>query len=481
MDELSARALETARLKGARYADVRLVHTTQQSLAVKNGLVTGLNRAESAGFGVRVLVGNAWGFAASARLEAAEVDRVAALAVEIARASSLLSGGPVDLGPAVATRGRYVTPCAIDPFTVSIEDKIALLLEADAAMARVPGADYRHGSLDFVREHKTFASTEGADLEQTLVESGGGIWVLAVSDDEVQRRSYPTPVRQQGAAGWEFVQALGLAGQGERVAAEAVALLTADPCPAGTTTLIIGAEQMALQVHESVGHPAELDRVFGAEAAYAGNSFLTPDLVGRFQFGSPVVNLTADATQPAGLGTFGWDDEGVPAASTPLVRAGEFTGFLMSRETAAVLGLTSNGCMRASGWNRQPLVRMANVSLEPGEWSLADLIADTDEGMYVETNHSWSIDDRRYNFQFGTEIGYEIKGGRLGRLLRNCTYTGITPEFWNACDAVCNRDHWQMWGTPNCGKGQPSQIIHTGHGAAPARFRGIKVGVLGAG
>ncbi|MEP7359501.1 MAG: TldD/PmbA family protein, partial [Anaerolineales bacterium] len=471
MDELSARALETARLKGARYADVRRVMTTQQSLSVKNGRVTSLNHGESLGFGVRVLVGEAWGFAASARLEPAEIDRVAALAVEIARASSRVPGGRVELGPPIASRGRYTTPVGVDPFSISIEDKLSLLLEAEAGMARVPGADYRHGSLDFIREHKTFASSEGADLEQTLYESGGGIWVLAVADDEIQRRSYPTLVRQQGAAGWEFVLALGLPAQAERVASEAVALLTADPCPSGDTTLIIGAEQMALQVHESVGHPTELDRVFGAEAAYAGTSFLTADQLGHFQFGSPVVNLTADAVQPAGLGTYGWDDEGVPAGSTALVRAGEFTGFLMSRETAAQLGLPSNGCMRASGWNRQPLVRMANVSLEPGPWSLADLIADTDEGLYMETNRSWSIDDHRYNFQFGTEVGYEIKGGRLGRLLRNCTYTGITPEFWNACDAVCNADHWQMWGTPNCGKGQPAQIIHTGHGAAPARFR----------
>ena len=479
MDELSARALETARLKGARYADVRVVQTAQQSLAVKNGRVAGLNKRESLGFGVRVLVGDAWGFAASRDLAAGEVDRVAALAVQIAHASALVAGGRVDLGPPVASRGRYLTPIAIDPFTISVEDKLGLLLQAEAGMARVPGAGLRHGSLDFVREHKTFASSEGADIEQTLYEAGGGISVLAISGDEVQRRSYPTPVRQQGAAGWEFVLALDLPGQAERIASEAVQLLSADECPAGlVTTVILGAEQMALQVHESVGHPAELDRVFGAEAAYAGASFLTPDLLGRFRFGSPVVNLIADARQPGGLGTFGWDDEGVPAGSSALVQAGQFTGYLMSRETAAQLDLPSNGCMRAAGWNRLPLVRMANVSLEPGEWRLADLIADTDDGLYLETNRSWSIDDRRYNFQFGTEMGYEIKRGRLGRLLRNCTYTGTTPEFWNACDAVCNAAHWQMWGVPNCGKGQPSQVIHTGHGAAPARFRGVRVGVL---
>jgi len=478
MDELLARALETARLKGARYADARLISTQEQGLAVKNGAVDGLTSSESTGLGVRVLVGQAWGFAASRELAAGEVDRVAALAVETALASALAPGAAVDLGAPVVSRGHYATPVTIDPFIVSIEDKLGLLMQAEAAMARVRGARLRRGSLSFVREHKQFANSEGAQVEQILTESGGGIAVLAIDEDEVQRRSFPTPGRQQGTGGWEFVLGLDLPGQAERIASEAVQLLTADDCPADVlTTVIIGAEQMALQVHESCGHPAELDRVFGTEAAYAGKSFLTVEKLGRFPFGSQWVNLTADAVQPGGLGTYGWDDEGVPAGSTPLVTAGRFVGYLTSRETASVLGQASNGSMRASGWNRLPLVRMANVSLEPGQWALADLMADTDHGLFLETNRSWSIDDRRYNFQFGTELGYEIKAGRLGRLLRNCTYTGTTPQFWNSCDAVCNAEHWSLWGTPNCGKGQPSQVIHTGHGAAPARFRNVRVGV----
>jgi TldD protein len=479
MDELLARALETARLKGARYADARLVLTQEQGMAVKNGAVDGLTSSESAGIGVRVLVGQAWGFASSREMNAAEVDRVADLAVQIALASALAPGAPVDLGLPVTSHGRYATPVEIDPFMVSVEDKLGLLLKAEAAMARVPGARLRHGSLSFVREHKQFANTEGAEVEQTITEAGGGIGVLAIDNDDVQRRSYPTPGRQQGTGGWEFVLGLDLPGHAERIAGEAVQLLSADPCPSDlVTSVIIGSEQMALQVHESCGHPAELDRVFGTEAAYAGTSFLTLDKLGRFQFGSPVVNLTADAQQAAGLGTYGWDDEGVPATSTPLVSAGRFVGYLTSRETASVLGLPSNGSMRASGWNRLPLVRMANLSLEPGEWALDDLIADTGSGLFMETNRSWSIDDRRYNFQFGTELGYEIKGGQLGRMLRSCTYTGNTPQFWNSCDAVCNSQHWTLWGTPNCGKGQPSQVIHTGHGAAPARFRNVRVGVV---
>jgi len=478
MDELLARALETARLKGARYADARLVSTQEQGLGVKNGAVDGLTSSESAGIGVRVLVGQAWGFASSRELAASEVDRVAELAVQTALASALAPGAPVDLGPPVTSHGSYATPVAIDPFAVSIEDKLGLLMQAEAAMARVPGARLRRSSLSFVREHKQFANSEGAEVEQTINEAGGGIAVLAIDEDEVQRRSFPTPGRQQGTGGWEFVLALDLPGQAERIAAEAVQLLTAGDCPTNELmTVIIGAEQMALQVHESCGHPAELDRVFGTEAAYAGKSFLTPEKLGRFPFGSPVVNLSADSVRPGGLGTYGWDDEGVPAGSSPLVTAGRFVGYLTSRETASVLGQASNGSMRASGWNRLPLVRMANVSLEPGEWALADLIADTDHGLFLETNRSWSIDDRRYNFQFGTELGYEIQGGKLGRMLRNCTYTGTTPEFWNSCDAVCNAQHWSLWGTPNCGKGQPSQVIHTGHGAAPARFRNVRVGV----
>jgi len=403
------------------------------------------------------------------------------LAFQIARASALAaSGAPIDLGPAVTSRGVYVTPIQIDPLGVSIEDKLALLMAVDANMNRVKGVKVRQGNLVASREHKRFANTEGALTEQTIFEVGGGIVATAVGGDEVQRRSYPTSNgRQQVTAGWEAVLKWDLPGQAERVASEAVQLLTAAPCPRDIrSTVILGGDQVALQVHESCGHPIELDRVFGAEAAYAGTSFLTPDKLRTFRYGSKVVNLTAEALRPLGLGTFGWDDEGVPAQSTPIVRDGLFVGYLMSRETAPVLGLTSNGCMRASCWNRIPLIRMTNVSLEPGAWSFDDLIADTQAGIFMETNRSWSIDDRRYNFQFGTEIGYEIKNGRLGQMLRNCTYTGITPEFWGACDAVCSADHWVMWGTPNCGKGQPGQIAHTGHGAAPARFLNVRVGVV---
>ena len=486
MDELIARALDLARLKGADYADVRVVHTEQERYVVRNGVVDTLSMDQSTGFGVRVLAGGSWGFASSHDLSLPEIDRVTALAVRVARASALLPPlskgrpGGVSLGPPVTSRGSYTTPVQVDPFTIAPEEKLNLLLETDKGMASVKGITARQGNLIFIKEQKTFASTEGAHVQQTLYEAGGGMQATAVGHGEVQRRSYPeSHGRLQGCTGWEYILRMDLPGNAERTAGEARALLTADPCPKDvTTTVIIGGSQLALQVHESCGHAIELDRVLGSEAAFAGTSFLTTDRLNDFRYGSEQVNITADSLQLPGLGTFGWDDEGVPSQSTPIVKDGRFVGYLMSRETASTLGLESNGCMRASSWNRIPLIRMTNVSLEPGAWDLQDLIADTDEGIFMETNRSWSIDDRRYNFQFGTEVGYEIKKGKLGRLLRNCTYTGITPQFWNSCDAVCNRDHWEMWGTPQCGKGQPGQIAHTGHGAAPARFRGVKVGVI---
>jgi TldD protein len=244
--------------------------------------------------------------------------------------------------------------------------------------------------------------------------------------------------------------------------------------------VILDSSQLALQIHESIGHPIELDRVLGFEANYAGTSFLTLDTLGRLQYASPVVNVVADArlSHGPGLGTFGYDDEGVPAQRVEIIREGLFVGYLTSRETAAMVGQgRSNGTMRADGWNHIPLIRMTNISLLPGTGRLEDLMADTPDGIYMETNRSWSIDDKRYHFQFGTEIAWEIKKGKKTRMLKNPSYGGITTQFWNSCDAVCGQDEWDLWGLPNCGKGQPGQVIGTGHGAAPARFRNVEVGM----
>jgi TldD protein len=473
------RALDTAKTRGADYADVRVVRFRAESVAVRNKNVEALTSDESLGFGVRVIVDGYWGFAASHKMTMDEADAVAAEAVRVARASASVRGPRADIGPPQSQSGSYRTPVAKDPFAVSLDDKIALLLRVNETMSAVPNIVSAEGNLYCQREDKIFASTEGAFIEQELYETGCGIEATAVDEGEVQNRSYPNSVgRHQGTEGWEFIERYDLAGNAGRVAEEASALLRAKTQQPGTTTVILDASQVALQIHESCGHPIELDRVLGTEAAFAGTSFLTTDKLGNFMYGSPHVNLTADATIPGGLGTFGYDDEGVPAQRTEIVRNGLFLGYLTSRETAAALGQRSNGAMRASGWNRIPLIRMTNVSLEPGEWTLEDMIADTDDGIYMETNRSWSIDDKRLNFQFGTEIGREIKHGKLGDLVKNPTYTGITPRFWGSCDAVANRAGWTVWGTPNCGKGQPEQVAHTGHGASAARFRNVQVGLM---
>lgn len=479
MKDLAERALNQAQLLGAHYADVRIVTRRYETVSTKDRRVESLSRDESRGFGVRVLYQGAWGFASSSKLEPAEIDRVTNLAMTIAKASLLTLREPAGLGPVQAHQGHYVTPIKEDPFAVPIEEKLATLLAAEEAMHAVQGVRTTSGTIGCQKEQKLFASTEGAWIDQTIIETGCGIEAIAVNAHEVQQRSYPNSFgRHQATQGYELVRAMDLPGNARRIAEEAVALLTAPQCPSGVTTLILDPTQLALQVHESVGHAIELDRVFGYEAAYAGTSFLNPGMRDTFTYGSEIVNVTADATLEGGLGTFGFDDEGVPAQRVPIIEAGRFKGFLNCRETAARLGMASAGTARADGWNRIPMCRMTNVNLEPGTWTLEDMIKDTEDGLYMMTNKSWSIDDKRLNFQFGCQIAWEIKNGQLGRILKNPTYTGITPQFWAGCDAIGNRDHWQIWGTPNCGKGQPVQVAHVGHGASPARFRNVQVGVL---
>lgn len=483
MKDLAARALNLAQIRGATYADIRVVARDNQRVAVKNGKVEVIEQNESQGFGVRVIVNGAWGFAASSRVEMREVENVVARAIAIAKASALFKTRDIDLGDPISIKESYTTPIKINPFTVPLHDKMDLLLRADEAMRRVRGVKVTRAEMAFVRENKLFASTEDSLINQEIIESGCGIVALATDwqTGEVQVRSYPNSVgRHQQTRGYEFILEQKLVENAPRVAEEAVALLSADQCPSyDAATIILDSSQLALQIHESCGHPIELDRVLGSEAAYAGTSFLTPEKLGRFRYGSEVVNIVADATVPGGLGTFGFDDEGVRAQRTDIVRNGIFVGYLTSRETARQLGLgQSNGTMRADGWARPPIIRMTNINLLPGTWDVNDLIADTDDGIWMETNRSWSIDDKRLNFQFGTEIAWEIKKGKKTRMLKNSTYTGITPQFWQSCDAVCNEKAWIVWGTPNCGKGQPPQVAHTGHGAAPARFRNVRVGVV---
>jgi TldD protein len=330
------------------------------------------------------------------------------------------------------------------------------------------------------RVRTAFASTEGAACTQVRVECGGAISAIALDGDELQVRSYPSTHGGSGAcAGWEHVLSFDLVGHAPRVAGEAVELLSAPPCPAGRATIVLDADQLTLQIHESIGHALELDRMLLGEAAYAGTSWVSPADLGTLRYGSEQLTITADATLRGGLGSFGWDDEGVAGIRTALIEAGVLRAALSDRQSAAAIGLErSGGCARADGFARQPIVRMTNVSIEPGSaGTLADLIADTGDGLYLETNRSWSIDDRRLQFQFATEVAREIRGGELGRLLRNPSYAGVTPRFWGSLDAVCSASEWQLRGLGNCGKGEPGQLMRVSHGAAPARFRDVEVGV----
>jgi len=476
--DVAKEAVEAARAAGAHYADARFVREDSESITVRNQEMEGIDRATSKGLGVRVLVDGYWGFAATARTEPAEIARTAGLAVEIARAAARLPREPVKLTEVEPATGTWASPLQNDPFNVSLEEKVALLMEATRRMQEVEGLAFAEGGIDLYRVRTAFASSEGSAIEQTVVHSGAGLDATAISEGELQRRSYPNSFRGHiAAAGWEHIAKLGLVEEAERTATEAVELLSAKDCPSEVTTLVLDSGQMELQVHESIGHAVELDRVLGMEESYAGSSFVSPDDRGRLQYASELVSITADATIPGGLGSFGWDDEGVPAQRIPIIVDGVFEDFISSRETAGTIGGTSTGAMRADGWQNLPLIRMTNINIEPGEGSLADIIGDTMDGIFMATNQSWSIDDKRVNFQFGCEIAWRIKGGKLTQMYRNPNYTGITTEFWGSCDAVGGREDWTLWGTPNCGKGQPPQTARVGHGTSPARFRNVQVGV----
>jgi TldD protein len=477
--ELLERLLDRAMAAGATYADARHVTRASESLQVKNGAVEAASASTSAGIGVRVLADGAWGFAATSSPAPVDIESTVGLAVQLARAASRAQRQPVMLADVEPAVDEVHTLVQRDPLEVPMDERLQLLLDCDAAMRSVEGVRIAQASMDLRKETSMFASSEGARVQQERIETGAGIEATAVQGGEVQRRSYPAAFGGDYACrGYEFVQEMDLKGHAEDVAREAVKLLSAPACPSDVTTLVLTGSHLGLQVHESCGHPIELDRVLGTEASFAGTSFLTPDRLGRFRYGSNVVNITADATLPGALGSFAYDDEGVPGQRVDIVREGIFCGYLTSRETAPAVGLAPNGTMRADGWNRMPLIRMTNINLLPGDWTLDEIIEDTADGILMDATASWSIDDRRLNFQFGTQLGQRIDRGSLGPLLRNCTYTGVTPQFWRSCDAVAGAREWRVWGLPNCGKGEPMQVARVGHGVSAARFRNVRVGIM---
>lgn len=465
-------ALAMAAEAGAVYAEVRGEDRRYSAITARDGAVEGVQAQTDSGWGIRVAVpGGGWGFAATAQWDAASAAATARLAVEIARASASTTPAPLLLDALPTSNGTYATTIQRDPFSVPVAEQIDLVREVTARMHTTsPRVVATTASVTAWQTDKRFINSLGADLRQTVVETEGGMQAYAQDDSGyVYRRS----LDNMHQAGWEFIEALRLREEADRVAQEAADLVVAPWVPEGPQTVVLGADFVSLIIHESCGHPTELDRVLGWEAAFAGTSFLMPAMRGTFRYGSPHVTIRADATTPGGLGTFGWDDEGTPAQAWDLIRDGIFVGYLSNRESAPAIGQTSNGCGRASGWNRMPIVRMVNVSLVPDQGSLADLIAGVDDGLYIDTPKSWSLDDKRMNFHFSGELCREIKGGKLGELRKGAAFQARTPDFWGACQAVAGPADWRLKGFSSCAKGEPLQLAHVAHGASP-----ITIGML---
>jgi len=473
-------ALEKAVSKGASYADVRISEILDENITVKNGEPEAVRFSQTKGFGVRVIVNGAWGFAGSIDMSKAEVAKTVDKAVKIGKASALLKKKNAVLCKEKPYRDKYATSLKKNPFKIPLEEKLEVLVQASRIVGeQSPLIKASYAYYRGFGEDKLFMNTEGAKVSQQITWCGGGISAVAVKNGEMQTRSYPSPFRGDFAtSGYEFFEGLRLVEHAENVGQELVMLFKAERCPSGEIDLILCGDQLALQIHESCGHPTELDRALGTEADYAGTSFLTPEKLGAFRYGSKNVNIVADATVPTGLGTFGYDDEGTKARKVYLIKRGIFSDYQSSRETASELKLReSSGGMRADSPLALPIIRMTNINLLPGNWERDEIVEDTKDGIMITTNRSWSIDDRRINFQFGTEIGWRIKNGSKEGLIKNPTYMGVTPRFWGSCDAV-SRDDWKMWGTPNCGKGVPGQVMYVGHGCGSARFRRVRVGLI---
>lgn len=470
-------ALDKAKKLGATYADFRWVETRNESLSYSDGAPEEVSDSLDQGFGVRVIVNGAWGFCSSADINKDEIVRVTEKAIEIGKASALLQKMPVVLAPNPSAIATYVTPVKINPFDVSLSEKIGFLSHLDELMGRCAGISSRTAFLDFRRDDEYFFDNEGSAIHQTIFQSGAGINVTAMrSHRDRATRSFPANEGQFETRGYELLTDIDFAGNIPLICEQAAALLDAEACPQKACDIILDSSHMSLLIHESIGHPLELDRVFGVERDFSGTSFATPDKLNKLQYSSNIINVISDPTASFGLGTFGYDDEGVKAEPAALIKDGILVNYLSSRETAARIGKASTGAARADGWGNVPIVRMTNTILAPGSETLDSLIGGIDDGIYMETTSSWSIDDTRENFTFGCEMGHEIKGGKLGKLIKNPIYSGQTVQFWNSCDGIGNKSLWKLWGTPNCGKGQPAQNGRVGQGASPARFRNVKVG-----
>jgi TldD protein len=478
LDEVVERALQAARKGRAQYADIRIHRRRYESIDTREDHITDASASDSYGFGIRVLVNGAWGFAASSVVSAAEAERVAALAADMARANASLLRRPIQLAPVPPHVDVWQTPLTRDPFRISPADKAELLLAINAEALKVKGVAFCSSFYLGASEWKLFASTDGARLEQNITRVSPGYTVTAVdkASGEFVERDHPIQPMQ---AGWEYVERSTMLADARRMGEDAVEKLRAPSVEPGKKDLVLSPENLFLTIHESVGHPTELDRVVGYEANLAGTSFATLNKLNKLRYGAPIVSLYGDKTTPGGLATCGYDDDGVKCQRFDIVKDGVLVGYQTSRDQAHWIGeKESRGTCYAQDYRSFPFQRMPNVSLEPGKLDplrLKDIIAATEDGIYVDGHGSWSIDHQRYNFQFGGQMFYEIKKGRMTRALKDVAYQSNSIEFWNNCDMIAGPSEWKLCGAMNDGKGEPTQSQAVSHGCSPARFRNINI------
>lgn len=475
LEALAAPVLEKARAEGAQFADLRFVAESQRELSVRLGKVSNCAQNESFGVGVRVLVDGAWGYAAAPTEDPQRLALLLDAALRHARQCAQHRPEAAVLAPTSVERGSWTSPRVEDPFAASLEDQFAELLAIDAELQKAENLATTFAGMSFARERQWQFTSEGTAVEQDLLRSGAGYSLTVAKAGVVQTRSFPASFGGQYLqGGYEIVRELDLLTHVPRIREEAAQLLVAEPCPAGHFDMVVGGSQLALQIHESVGHPNEFDRVLGFEADMAGRSFVTREKRDTFQYGSDIVDLVADSRLPRGLATFAWDDDAVAAKRWNIVEKGVHRNWFTNREFATRLGdAASTGANRAQGWRFPPQVRIPNLSLMWGDSTREQLIAGVDDGFLLDGVKTWSIDQMRINFQFTCEIAWRIRDGKLAEVVRNPTYQGVTPEFWRSCDGIAGREEWAPWGVPNCGKGQPMQVAEMSHGCSPARFRGV--------
>ncbi|HYZ85449.1 MAG TPA: TldD/PmbA family protein [Bryobacteraceae bacterium] len=486
LEKLADVALRTAKKLKASYCDIRINRYRDQSLSLalrpergtgKTLEVPNVSDAESFGFGVRVIVDGAWGFAASPVVTPEEIARITGEAVTVARANASIKTRPVVLAPVKAYKDRWSTPVERNPFDVPIAEKMELLRESAAEIKKNRKVFTGAGDLDFRSEDKYFASSDGSSIQQLIIQTLGSLTANAVDFAKALNKTrnwVPTPL----STGYEFVPQMNLRENAARIREEVVEHLSAPPVSAGKKDLVLMPSHLFLTIHESIGHSTELDRALGYEANYAGTSFLTVDKMGKERIGSEIVNFYGDRTTEKALATVGYDDDGVKTTKFPIIEKGVFKHYQTIRDQAHLVNeKESRGCCYADSWSSVPFQRMPNVSLEPGkpDTTVEDLISGVDDGILIEGRGSYSIDQQRYNFQFGGDAFWEIKGGKKRGMISRVAYQSKTTDFWQACDAIAGRSYWQLYGSSRDGKGEPAQINSMSHGCSPARFRQVNV------